>query len=34
MGLTRTLCLACCLVLLQDNADGSKSSVQTKADPP
>ncbi|VVN85570.1 hypothetical protein PS834_01463 [Pseudomonas fluorescens] len=41
MNLTRTLCLACCLVLLQgcfdssnnetqDNTDGSKSSVQMK----
>lgn len=41
MSLTRTLCLACCLVLMQgcfdssnnetqDNTDGSKSSVQMK----
>ncbi|MBJ2252806.1 hypothetical protein JFT60_10360 [Pseudomonas sp. MF6772] len=41
MSLSRTLCLACCLVLLQgcfdssdnetqDNTDGSKSSVQMK----
>lgn len=41
MNLTRTFCLACCLVLLQgcfdssnnetqDNTDGSKSSVQMK----